>query len=218
MPHPIAHDTAVRWTRLAWIGVVAAAVVAVGAPLLPTPEVREPVIPDPQPATALPGQPGSEDEGGIPDVNWSELAIALEAVHTGQRPEQVASVDPTELPPGQGDEPDETSPEQAAEQQGIPGWRYVGDVELGGRMIAVLSVSGAQVYLGEGEEAQGFTIAEVEPTHVVAEGRNGRFRIDRERPPQPLLRSAPMRANPMRQMEDAQRLRDERLRNLEEQR
>jgi hypothetical protein len=217
MPHPIAHETAVRWTRLAWIGVVAAAVVAVGAPLLPAPEVREPVIPDPQPTAAQPGQPGSDDEGGIPDVNWSELAVALEAVHTGERPDRMAAVDPTETP-GQTEQPGETPPEEATEQQGLPGWRYVGDVELGGRMIAVLSVSGAQVYLGEGEEAQGFTIAEVEPTHVVAEGRNGRFRIDRERAPQPLLRSAPMGSNPMRQMEDAQRIRDERLRNLEEQR
>ncbi|MFG0275649.1 MAG: hypothetical protein ACF8QF_11375 [Phycisphaerales bacterium] len=217
MPHPIAHETAVRWTRLAWIGVVAAGVVAVGAPLLPAPEVREPAVPDAQPILAQPGQTGAADESAIPDVAWSELADALEAVHIGERPEQVAIEDD----PGQVEQTQETDPgqtQQAAEQQGLPGWRYVGDVELGGRLVAVLSVSGAQVYLGEGEEAQGFTIAEVEPTHVVAEGRNGRFRIERERPPQAVLRSAPMRSNPMRQMEEAQRMRDQRLREPEEQR
>jgi len=223
MPLPIAYDIALRWTRIAWVFVVAAGVLAVGVPLLPAP--ASPTIDLTPPAD--PGVPSSQtpdrpDPGAFEDVAWIELDAVMSRVHAVERAADIADAGDPTRPGGVADagENAQGQPDDD-EQQGLPGWRYVGDVELGGRLVAVLSISGAQVFLDEGAEVQGFTVAEVTPTHVVAEGRNGRFRIEREQSQAPAasLRSAPrgaMQSQP--NTGDARRVRDERLRMPDQER
>lgn len=212
MPLPIAHDTALRWTRFAWVAVVAAAVIAIGAPLLPSPTVEAPSLAPPQ----LPAGGESASAEGQPqqvEVVWTELEGALGAIHSVERPEQAAG-DETE---GEqtAEQQDIAQTPEAGEQQGLPGWRYVGDVAMGDAVIAVLSVGGAQFFIAQGEEIQGFTIDAIEPDHVIAQGHNGRFRIPRERGPEAMLRGAARGMQVRPQPDDAARIREERLRQME---
>lgn len=212
---PLTYDTAVRMSRLAWIGVAAGAVLALGAPLLPAPRV-EPVnltIPEPE-APQQPETTVQREDSPLSEVVWIDLEALMRTIHAVERPEEgeEGETDP-EIAQGPDDDADEP---QDREQQGLPGWRYVGAVRLGGSAFyAVLSIEQQQRFVREGQEVNGFTLLEVTPEFVVAQGVNGRFRIEREAPSAPTLNAAAagMRAP---DADEAQSLRQRRLRSPEQ--